>query len=519
MNQSVELNLSCHVKLIFLGPGTLEVKNIISGSKTLISKVQFPLLHSYFPGLGHGLLLCPVTTLLSQYFEKRRSFANGLAVTGASVGSLVYSVIIRIFIESFAFTGMMMILGGISLQILVCSTLMRPRSYYSSRVSFDVGVSNDKEVTKTSCNGWQKINNNNSRNAIDGSNKTAKEDVEEVSVPIVIDVEDIQNGLLSNGVQSTNCLEKNQDNVEISANIVSPLLGPRLLRKERSDSSTSNKHPLEKTKTGLVSKIGSSLSALSSSNIGRFASTDLSMSSSLDIAGSFVKVNNHLEDGDSKGSDVGDINEVNPRTCAICDFSVLKRWSFLCFLPCAAFIITISTIPMFLPPYAIDSGLSSKESDFIITLISITEIVGTITWGLIADKGIIQRHKIITISACSAGIATFLAPLFRSEATFLAYSVWYGFFGRVYFGLYPIVLVDFLGLENLGPALGIASVIQTASNAIMQPVVGKLTATLIVCLQTHKFVCHLSSFRWAHVRIWQMVKTKKENYVVYVCIV
>lgn len=400
-------------------------------------------------------------------------------MTGASVGSLVYSVIIRIFIERFAFTGMMMILGGISLQILVCSTLMRPRSYYSSRVSFDICVSKDKEVTKPSCNGWEKINNNNTRNGIDDSNKTANDDVEEVSIPMTSGVEEMQNGLLSNGVQSTSYLEKNQDNVEISANIVSPLLGTRSPRKERSDSNMSNKHPLEKTKAGLVSRLGSSLSALSSSNIGRFASTDLSMSSSLDIAGSFVKVNNQLEDGDSTSSG-GDINEVNPRTCAICDLSVLRRWSFLCFLPCAGFIITISTIPMFLPPYAIDSGLSSKESDFLITLISITEIVGTITWGLIADKGIIQRHKIISISACSAGIATFLAPLFRSEATFLVYSAWYGFYGRVYFGLYPIVLVDFLGLENLGPALGIASVIQTASNAIMQPVIGKLAPTLIV---------------------------------------
>ncbi|PWI74096.1 hypothetical protein PCL_09372 [Purpureocillium lilacinum] len=56
---------------------------------------QIFLAQSVCLGLGNGATFCPGLAVLSQYFDKRRSFAVGLAAAGAAVGGLVYPVLIN----------------------------------------------------------------------------------------------------------------------------------------------------------------------------------------------------------------------------------------------------------------------------------------------------------------------------------------------------------------------------------------------------------------------------------------
>lgn len=68
------------------------------------------------------------------------------------------------------------------------------------------------------------------------------------------------------------------------------------------------------------------------------------------------------------------------------------------------------------------------------------------------------------------GLACLFAPLYTSYHSLMVYSVVYGVFGQTYFSLFPVVIVDFLGLANLrhglttitltmGISIGVSSVI------------------------------------------------------------
>lgn len=73
-----------------------------------------------------GLSFAPSIVILSQYFEKRRAFANGLAVSGAGVGNFAIPPLYRYLIDNFGLKGSLMIYGGITLHVCVCGALMRP---------------------------------------------------------------------------------------------------------------------------------------------------------------------------------------------------------------------------------------------------------------------------------------------------------------------------------------------------------------------------------------------------------
>jgi predicted MFS family arabinose efflux permease len=46
-------------------------------------------------GVGTGFLFVPAVALLSQYFQRRRSLANGIAASGSSIGGVVYPIMFR----------------------------------------------------------------------------------------------------------------------------------------------------------------------------------------------------------------------------------------------------------------------------------------------------------------------------------------------------------------------------------------------------------------------------------------
>ncbi|KAK6061266.1 hypothetical protein COOONC_01063, partial [Cooperia oncophora] len=41
-------------------------------------------------GIGSGFIYCSAIVIVTMYFEKRRSLATGIAVTGAGLGTVVF---------------------------------------------------------------------------------------------------------------------------------------------------------------------------------------------------------------------------------------------------------------------------------------------------------------------------------------------------------------------------------------------------------------------------------------------
>ncbi|GFS00205.1 monocarboxylate transporter 12 [Elysia marginata] len=77
-------------------------------------------------GIGFGLIYLPAIVCVAQYFEKKRSFATGLAVCGSGFGTFVLAPVCKLLIEEYGWRGAMLLLGGFTLNIVVCGIIFRP---------------------------------------------------------------------------------------------------------------------------------------------------------------------------------------------------------------------------------------------------------------------------------------------------------------------------------------------------------------------------------------------------------
>jgi MFS family permease len=77
-------------------------------------------------GFGFGLIYVPAIVSVGYYFEKRRSFAIGIAVCGTGVGTFILSPTNRTLSEHFGWNGALLIKGAFVLNGIVCGLVMRP---------------------------------------------------------------------------------------------------------------------------------------------------------------------------------------------------------------------------------------------------------------------------------------------------------------------------------------------------------------------------------------------------------
>ncbi|XP_071126386.1 monocarboxylate transporter 12-like isoform X1 [Mytilus edulis] len=84
-------------------------------------------------GLGFGGIFLSTLVCVGHHFEKRRSFAMGISLSGSGVGIFVLAPVVRILIEEFGWRGTLLIEAGFILNIIVCGAFFRPMQKQSGR--------------------------------------------------------------------------------------------------------------------------------------------------------------------------------------------------------------------------------------------------------------------------------------------------------------------------------------------------------------------------------------------------
>ena len=79
-------------------------------------------------GLGSAFAWTPTIAAMSQYFEKRRALANGLALGGAGIGSLFLPPLMQKTMDFYGYQGALLILAALMLHICLAAFLLRPQS-------------------------------------------------------------------------------------------------------------------------------------------------------------------------------------------------------------------------------------------------------------------------------------------------------------------------------------------------------------------------------------------------------
>lgn len=85
---------------------------------------------------GFGLSLCYVASvvIVAYYFDKKRSFATGLAVCGSGIGTFIFAPFIQFLLNEYGWRGTTLILAGLFLNLAVCGAVMRDLPWTSKKL-------------------------------------------------------------------------------------------------------------------------------------------------------------------------------------------------------------------------------------------------------------------------------------------------------------------------------------------------------------------------------------------------
>eukprot|EP00090_Calanus_glacialis_P015310 TRINITY_DN24178_c0_g1_i1.p1 TRINITY_DN24178_c0_g1~~TRINITY_DN24178_c0_g1_i1.p1 ORF type:complete len:948 (-),score=185.32 TRINITY_DN24178_c0_g1_i1:127-2970(-) len=77
-------------------------------------------------GAGIGLATTPGIILTARYFDKRRSMANALCLSGTAAGSFTLPILMGHLLNKYGFHGTLLIIGGCMLHVCISAALFRP---------------------------------------------------------------------------------------------------------------------------------------------------------------------------------------------------------------------------------------------------------------------------------------------------------------------------------------------------------------------------------------------------------
>ncbi|XP_028284972.1 LOW QUALITY PROTEIN: monocarboxylate transporter 13 [Parambassis ranga] len=122
----------------------------LAGLGLILASQATCLVHLYLTmgvisGLGWGLVFTPMVATVMANFTRRRTLALGLGFSSIGLSSFAFNPLFQLLVEMYAWRGALLILGGLSLNIVPCGALIRPQQ----RVKPPAQV--DSESKSSSC--------------------------------------------------------------------------------------------------------------------------------------------------------------------------------------------------------------------------------------------------------------------------------------------------------------------------------------------------------------------------------
>uniref|UniRef100_A0A158PCL8 MFS domain-containing protein n=1 Tax=Angiostrongylus cantonensis TaxID=6313 RepID=A0A158PCL8_ANGCA len=127
---------------------------------------------------------------------------------------------------------------------------------------------------------------------------------------------------------------------------------------------------------------------------------------------------------------------------------------------------------VFLKDLARTHGIESNTSRYLVPVIGVTNTIGRVFFGWLADREYVSALTINNFSLIACGLLTLAAPLLPSLSLQLTYAALFGFIISAYICLTSIVLSDLLGLEKLTNSFGLLVVARGIASLAGSPFAG-----------------------------------------------
>lgn len=183
-----------------------------------------------------------------------------------------------------------------------------------------------------------------------------------------------------------------------------------------------------------------------------------------------------------------DPDEVTPtmrrrRTCqVICDPDLLCNPVFLLFVVAIAVGHSgYMTTCFFMPLYTNELWGSESLNAALISLMGVSDLVGRILGGFIADLDLLAKPYIIAISFVICGFLVLMVPFVPIVGVIFVCSICFGLVGGSYLSMLVVIIIELFGEPKLPIGLGLTTLCMGMMILPVPPILGKL---LLVCIRT-----------------------------------
>ena len=102
---------------------------------------------------------------------------------------------------------------------------------------------------------------------------------------------------------------------------------------------------------------------------------------------------------------------------------------------------------LYIPAYGKEVGLSKHQIAWILSITGVVDIISRIIAAVVNNLKLLKTECFVAIPLLLTAITNMICLAFPGFVAVVASSVLLGFLGGLYVALYPVALVDLLGLE------------------------------------------------------------------------
>lgn len=400
------------------------------------------------PGLGFGVVVTLIPVFLNQYFVKHKASAIGIAFSGGSISSFVIPIAMEWLLENYNLKGSFLLLGGLVMNTLVASALLRPPPWLKKRKKASEKLLEDSEAKDSGVSTGDAANDPKGR------------------------------------IPSVTCLAIE---CEPHQEFDDPVFDESHPDVENDDSAAVDMSQLDPSST--------------EENASEKQDTVMSNNDSMLFEGSVTLYTGDTQKEHSKNSDKSDCGEIReplmngnhvyliPQNKEPEEKKKKKRRFKISFHHSIAeilrnpmfhlitftmfiFFVALQSFFVVIVDYAKDKGIPEAEGVYLMSIFSITDLVGRSGLGWITDRNYVKRKNMVIINLLVLSVINQLYPLIDDLSGLLAVAAFHGISAGSCITLFFVLQAEYLGMKRLTLVVGLTSFINGVLTLLRPAMIG-----------------------------------------------
>ncbi|CAL1275603.1 unnamed protein product [Larinioides sclopetarius] len=372
-------------------------------------------------GIGVALGNTLFQVIVTQYFEKYRATASGLALSGACLGSFVFPILTEYMLNTLGLAGSFLVTGGLVLHVLPAAIMLKEPPWIQRDIK-------------------EKIKTENQHSNIPAISKKVSNSTQRMSI--------IQEDEASNEDQIVGVVQRN--------------------------SSSSSSKNLEDKESSSSREPNDKLNGIDNP---AYAGSNLELNrNNLDQSQEEVPQRQRL-----RTISIGEVSITikTPPTEHLQETSIYKGTMKLfrdpmfhmISLSLGAFAILFDPALTVIVDYLMDKGVTEEIAKYFISILSVGDLLGRLCFGWVTDRKYMSVSNFMMVIQIIQGICFLVMPLFNSFDTLMTIMVIYGVMSGANLVMYPILVGRYLqSLQSL--AIGFIAFFSGILSFAVPPLIG-----------------------------------------------